>query len=115
MSRRDPIVRIRHMRDHARKAVRMARDRTREDLDRDEMLRLALTHLVEVVGEAATQVPRDARDEYPQIPWPKVIGMRHRLVHGYDTVDHDILWETIRSDLPGLVEALERIAGVGDD
>lgn len=115
MSRRDPIVRMRHMRDHAQKAVRMARDRTREELDRDEMLRLALTHLVELVGEAASQVPRDTRDEYPQIPWPKVIGMRHRLVHGYDTVDHDILWDTIRGDLPGLVEALERIAGVGDD
>ena len=114
MSRRDPSIRMRHMRDYARKAIQMARDRTREDLDRDEMLRLALTHLVELVGEAASQVPQDARDKYPPIPWPKVIGMRHRLIHGYDTVDHDILWDTIGRDLPGLLEALERIVGTGD-
>ena len=115
MSRRDPSVRMRHMRDYARKAIRMAQDRTREDLDRDEMLRLALTHLVELVGEAAGQTPEEVRRKYPQIPWPKVIGMRHRLIHGYDMVDHDILWDTIRRDLPGLVEALDQVVGRAEE
>ena len=52
-------------------------------------------------------LPSAAR--YPQIPWSKVIGTRHRLIHGYDLVDFDLLQGTITNDLPPLVEALERI------
>lgn len=55
MPRRDPRVRLLHMRDYARKAVARAKGQTRDDLDSDETLRLALTHLVELVGEAASQ------------------------------------------------------------
>lgn len=100
---------MRHMRDYAHKALEMVEVQTRGDLDRDEKLRLALTHLVELVGKAARQVPAEIQERYAQIPWPKIIGMRNRLIHGYDFVDHDILWETITRSLPGLVEALNRI------
>ena len=111
MPRRDPNVRLLHMRDYARQAVEMIRGRSREALDTDAMLRLALTHLVELVGEAASQVPTAVRQEHPQIPWQKVIGMRHRLVHGYDKVDYHILWHTVASNLPPLIETLERMLG----
>ena len=113
MSRRDPTVRLRHMRDYAQKALEMTEKRARGDLEKDEMLRLALTHLVELVGEAASQIPAQQRKAYPQIPWPKVVGIRNRLIHGYDLVDHDILWDTIRHDLPGLIQALDSILGRG--
>lgn len=109
MSRRDPKMRLLHMRDYAQKAVAMVEGQTRDDLDGDEKLRLALTHLVELIGEAARQVPAEVQARYPEIPWPKVIGMRHRLIHGYDFVDYDILWDTITGSLPGLVETLDRI------
>ena len=56
MPRRDPKVRLLHMRDYARKAVSMVKGQTRNDLDSDEKLRLALTHLVELIGEAASKV-----------------------------------------------------------
>jgi len=82
MPRRDPKVRLLHMRDYARKAVAMIEGQTRDDLDSDEKLRLALTHLVELVGEAASKVPVEVQSQYPEIPWPKVISMRHRLIHG---------------------------------
>jgi uncharacterized protein with HEPN domain len=72
------------MRDYAQKALAMVEGQTREDLDRDEKLRLALTHLVELVREAASQVPAGVRKGYPEVPWTKAIAMRHRLVHGYD-------------------------------
>jgi uncharacterized protein with HEPN domain len=99
------------MRDYARKALEMTAGREREDLDKDEMLRLALTHLVEPVGEAASQVPAEQRDRHAGIPWAKVVGMRHRLIHGYDLVDYDILWGTIRHDLPGLIAELDQALG----
>ena len=109
MSRRDPTVRLLHMRDYARKAVAMAAGQTREDLDDDEKLCLALTHLVELVGEAASHVPKEIQARYEQIPWSKVISMRHRLIHGYDFVDYTILWDTIGQNLPTLIDTLDRI------
>ena len=114
MSRGDPSVRLRHMREYARKALDLTGGRAREDLDKDEVLRLALTHLVELVGEAASQMPAEQRNRHVGIPWAKVVGMRNRLIHGYDLVDYEILWDTIRHDLPGLVEDLDRILGPED-
>jgi len=111
MTRRDPVVRLRHMRDYAQKAVAMVEGQGRDVLDSDEKLRLALTHLVELIGEAASQVPAEVQAQYPEIPWPKVIGMRHRLIHGYNFVDYDILWNTITGSLPGLIDTLNRIVG----
>lgn len=112
MPRRDPKVRLLHMRDYAQKAVAMIEGQTRTDLDRDEKLRLALTHLVQLVGEAASKVPVGVQSQYPEIPWLKVISMRHRLIHGYDFVDYDILWNTIKQSLPGLIDKLNLILGV---
>lgn len=109
MSKRDPLVRVRHMRDHAQKAVQMAAGRTRAELDRNEMLRFAPIHLVELVGEAASHVPKEVRSDYPHIPWADIIAMRHRLIHGYDTVDCEILWQAITEDLPPPIAGLEML------
>jgi len=116
MSRRDPQVRLKHMLDYAREAVDMAKGNAAEDLDKDRKLALALTHLVELIGEAASQAPQEVREQYPNIPWPKVVGMRNRLIHGYDFVDYAILWDTIAEDLPPLIAELEKIipAGAGE-
>lgn len=110
MSRHDPMVYVHHMLDHAREAVEMARDRSRADLDTDRMLNLALVRLVEVIGEAAWRVPEECRTRHPQVPWRQIVGMRNRLIHGYDTVNFDILWTIIQEDLPSLINQLWRIA-----
>ena len=87
MSKRDPLVRLRHMLDYSKEAVEMARGKTAAEISGNRQLGLALTHLVELIGEAASQVLRDVQDQYPQIPWSKVVSMRNRLIHGYDFVD----------------------------
>jgi uncharacterized protein with HEPN domain len=74
---------------------------------------LALTRLLEIMGEAASRVPVEARIRYPEIPWVQMVGMRNRLIHGYDAVDFDILWQTVIEDLPPLIAALEGIVGTG--
>ena len=111
MTRHDPMVRLHHMLDYSRKAVAMIEGRTREDLDRDEMLCLALTRVVEVIGEAATRVSQAGQQRHGQIPWPEIIGLRNRLVHGYDSVDLNILWDIVQQDLPPLIEQLQAILG----
>jgi len=72
-------------------------------------LQLAITRLVEIVGEAATRVSLEGRAKYPVLPWTEMIGMRNRLIHGYDSVDLGIVWKTVRSDFPALLSAVEKI------
>jgi uncharacterized protein with HEPN domain len=109
MSGHDGAVSLRQMLDHAREALEMARGRTREDLDTDRMLNLALVRLLEILGEAANRISIEQRGRIPQIPWSQLVGLRNRLIHGYDNVDFDILWQIIVQDLPPLVNELERI------
>lgn len=87
----------------------MVRDRVRADLDLDRMLNLALVRLLEILGEAANRVPPEERAMYAEIPWPQLSGLRNRLIHEYDNVDFDILWQILNQDLPPLVRELERI------
>jgi uncharacterized protein with HEPN domain len=81
----------------------------REDLDHDEDLAAALVWRLSVIGEAADKVAQDLRDRHPQIPWTQIIGMRHRLIHGYDAIDLDVVWQTIQGDLPPLIGQLEQL------
>jgi uncharacterized protein with HEPN domain len=97
------------MRDHAREAMDLARGKTRKDLDEQRVLNLALVRLLEIIGEAANRVPATDRERYAQIPWEQIIGLRHRLIHAYDRVDFDILWQIVTRDLPPLVAELEKI------
>ena len=108
MSQRDPMAAMRHMLEYARKAVRICESKTRGDLQDDELLQLGLTRAVELIGEAANRVPSELRDRYHDIPWAQIIGTRHRLIHGYDRIDLNILWDTIREDLPPLIAQLHR-------
>jgi len=113
MPRHDDTVALRHMLEYAQMARRLAAARARPDLDTDEMLRLALTRAVEVVGEAAGRVSKTGRKAHPNIPWSQITAARNRLIHGYDTVDLDILWDIVTPDLPPLIEQLRAI--VPDD
>jgi len=108
MSRHEGDVRLRHMPDHAREAVTMTRGSARTDLDIDRRLNLSLVRLLEIVGEAAARVPSEQRILHPDIPWPEIVGLRNRLIHGYDSVDFDILWQIVTEDLPPLIAALEK-------
>ncbi len=104
-------IRLQHMLDYAREAVDMACGRTRADLDTDRMLNLSLVRLMEVIGEAAGRVPAEEREHLSGIHWQGIVGLRNRLIHGYDHVDFDILWSVITLDLPLLIKALEKILG----
>ena len=106
MSRHDPSVSLRQMRDHAHEVAELVRGRTRSDLDADRLLALAVVRLLEIVGEAAARVPAEERARRPGVPWSSIVGLRNRLIHGYDDVDHDIVWAIVTTDIPLLVAQL---------
>jgi uncharacterized protein with HEPN domain len=109
MSKHDPKTALRQILTHAREAVEICQGRKRSDLDSDRLLNLALTRLIEIIGEAAYRVPDSIQIKYPDLPWLQMIGARNRLIHGYDSVDFDILWTIVNHDLPSLIARLESI------
>ena len=80
MSRHDPLVSLRHMRDHAHELTDIMRGRSRSDLDTDRLLALAVVRLLEIIGEAAARVPAEERTRRPGIPWSSIVGLRNRLI-----------------------------------
>ena len=95
------------MLDMARKATDFVAGKSRADLDTDEKLALALVRALEIIGEAANHVSPQVRGGLPAIPWRQAIGMRNRIIHAYYDVDLNIVWETVRDDLPTLIAAVE--------
>jgi uncharacterized protein with HEPN domain len=106
MPTKSDVVRLRHMLDAAEKAIRFTRGKKRQDLDSDEQLSLAVVRLIEIAGEAAAKISADVQSRNPSIPWKDVIGTRNRLIHGYEEVDLDIVWQIVSADLPRLVPDL---------
>jgi uncharacterized protein with HEPN domain len=100
------------MLDHAREAVTLLYGKTRDDLANTRLLQLGLVRLVEIIGEAAARVSKDMQARHTSIPWEDVVGMRNKLIHGYDQVDLGILWDTVTDDLPQLIQELEAALSV---
>ena len=94
---------------HAREAFSLTQGKSRADIDKNRLLNLALVRLLEIIGEAANNISMEERSRYPEIPWSQIVSLRNRLIHGYDAVDFDILWQIVTQDLPLLIAALEKI------
>ena len=108
MSKIDDLTRLKHIRDSAKEALSFVDNRTREDLDRDRMLSLALVRLIEIMGEAANNISEPCQAKYLKIPWRQIIGMRNRIIHAYFDVDLDIVWKVITQDLGSLLIEVEK-------
>ncbi len=106
---KDDAVYLGHMLDIAQKALLLVKDKTRADYDRDEPLRLALAHLIQIIGEAARGVSQEFCKAHSEIPWKAIVGMRHKVVHDYMDVDEDVVWDTVTKELDPLVTQLKKI------
>ncbi|NOT00522.1 MAG: DUF86 domain-containing protein [Phycisphaerales bacterium] len=113
MSPTDDESRLRDMLDNAKAAVEAVRGRKLDDCRTDAILPAALERFVEIVGEAASRVSDARQETLPGIPWRPIIAMRHRLVHGYMTIDPRVIWDVITDDLPPLIAQLEQELGDG--
>lgn len=78
---------------------------------RDQRTIDAVVRNLEVIGEASTHIPADVQERYSDVPWREMRTMRNLLSHAYFTVDTDVVWKTVREDLPGLVASLPKVLG----
>ena len=110
MVREKDAVYLGHMLDMTRRAISAVKGKDRMDYDSDDILRMGLTHIVQVIGEAARKVSPEFQGEHRGIPWRQIVGMRHPIVHDYMRVDEEVLWKVVSEDLPALLPHLEKVA-----
>ncbi len=90
----------------AEAARRHVAGKSREDYEREEMLRDAVERKIEIIGEAARRISKEFREHHPEIPWRLIMATRHILAHDYDEVDNDIVWRILTDHLVALMEQL---------
>ena len=105
---RDPNERLRDILDAIANIERYA-VRGRQAFEGDELIQSWFVRHLQIIGEAAYAVPRELRDQEPDIPWTKIIGMRHILVHDYFAIDTDVVWDAVEHDLPDLKVKIQAI------
>jgi len=81
----------------------------RETFEHDELVQTWIVHHLQIIGEASRTLSSDLRDQHPEVPWSKIIGMRNILVHDYFGIDVDVVWSVVEHDLPDLVHHIEAI------
>jgi uncharacterized protein with HEPN domain len=91
----------------ARELMRFTHGVSFEEFDENRLLQHAAVRLIQVVGEAARNISTEFKQAHPEIPWPGIVGMRHRLVHEYFRVAPDKVWEVVEKDIPSLINLIE--------
>lgn len=103
---RDPELLL-DMLTYAREALSFCEGISWEQFAANRMLQMATQHALQVIGEAAFKVSREFRDAHPEIPWVRIVGLRHRLVHDYPRIELPKVWVVVMNHLPDLVHALK--------
>jgi uncharacterized protein with HEPN domain len=80
-----------------------------DDLQNDRRTFMAVVHCIEIIGEAARQMPKSFREKHPEIPWRETVGLRNVIAHEYFGLDNEIIWDVIQTQIPVLAEQLRRI------
>lgn len=87
----------------------------RETLDTDLLRQYAIVRCITVIGEATRRVSEEFREAHPQIVWHGMIGMRNRLIHEYNRVDLDLVWNVLQQHIPALIALIEPLIPSEDD
>jgi uncharacterized protein with HEPN domain len=93
----------------ARRILRYTDNISRAELEVNDEKLSAILYQIAIIGEATKRLSQDFRQQHPEIPWREIAGMRDMLIHKYDQVDFDVIWDVVQSKLPELLTQLEPI------
>lgn len=95
--------------DAMEKAEIMLEGVTFEEFADDFRINFVVVRALEIVGEATKRLPMSLRKQYPDIPWQRMAGMRDRIIHGYDAIDYQIVWDAVKQEIPQVKPHLQQI------
>lgn len=82
---------------------------TRQDFLRERQAQDSVIRRLVIIGEAAGRISPEFRGAHPEIQWSEIRGMRNRMVHGYDLVNMEVVWDTVEHDIPQLIQVVESL------
>jgi len=109
MTKHDNKVYLRHILEAIEKIETYIGRQAFSEFKKDKQLIDAVIRNFEIIGEASNRIPDEFRAKYPEIDFGSAIGMRHRVIHGYDEVNLDFIWSTTKKDLPVFKKQVEKI------
>lgn len=112
MSKQEPEIYLQDIFDSISKIERFTANVPYEVFVKDEEKMDAVIRNLEIIGEAANNVPTEIKEKYPQVLWEKMVSTRNKVLHEYFGVDIEILWKTVQEDLPILKKQFENIAEI---
>ena len=111
MSKRESLLYLQDILDSISKIFAYTNSRSYEKLVNDEMALDAIVRNLEIIGEAAKNVPSEVKEKYPNVPWREIGGTRNKILHEYFGINLEIIWKTIQEDLPILEREIKTIVG----
>jgi len=105
----DYIDKIRHINDEIYYLLLKSKGLSHEEFIKDETLKRAFVRSLEIIGEAVKNIPKQIYEQYNQIEWNKIAGMRDKLIHHYFGVDYSLVWDVIENHVPKLKEIIKKI------
>lgn len=102
-------IRLEHILDAIGNIEKIVENMTYDDYVANLGSRWGLVKMIEIIGEAANKISKEIQLKHSAIPWKEVIGTRHILVHDYNTVDFNLLWEIIQKEIPSLKQQIKTL------
>jgi uncharacterized protein with HEPN domain len=102
-------IRLQHIIDGAYEIGDFVKGYSFEKFVNDRKTVLAVTRLIEVIGEAASKISNKFKENHKNIPWSKIIGMRNRLIHAYFDIDYQVVWQTVQENIPMLIFMIKEL------
>lgn len=106
---KEPLIFIKHIIESIELVESFSRHITKDKLEKNKLRQSAILRQLEIIGEAAKNLPEEFTDKYLNVEWKKIAGLRDKLIHHYFGIDIDIIWEVIDKDLPDLKKKLTEI------
>lgn len=107
----EPLDYLRHILTEAAYLIGNAKDLSVHEFLKNETLQRAFVRSLEIIGEAAKQVPDDFRNQHTNVEWKSMAGMRDRLIHAYFGIDYEIVWDVVQTRIPELRKQIAFILG----
>jgi len=106
---KDDLAYVEHILDCIRKIKEFSEGLSFKEFSSNELVQDAIIRNIEIIGEASKKISSDTKQIYFEVPWKEIAGMRDKLIHDYLGVDVEVVWRTIKEDIPSLEIQIKEI------